>query len=94
MIVVGLAGLAAPLTYSQTDIFQPDVLERTIPELAKQTYKNKDEEIAALKKLNATLRDEIIERNDVIYLLRATEKHATEAADECTGGKYSQQFRY
>lgn len=90
-VVIGMA--AAQSRPSEDDVAS-DILLRDIPEISKLPFKSKDEEIAHLRSVVAKMRDEIIDRNDEIYMLRASESHATKAADNCTGGKYSEQFRF
>ncbi len=93
LAAVVVFGLSAAQSRSDTDEYQTDLLLRTIPSLGSKSFKSKDEEIEALKSLVDEMRNEIIDRNDEIYVLRATERHAIKAADDCTGGKYSEKFR-
>ncbi len=87
-------GLSAAQSRTESDDYHADVLLRIIPDISSIPYQSKDEEIAALKQLVGKLRDEVVNRNDEIYMLRASERHATKAADDCSAGKYSEQFRY
>lgn len=96
LAVIGavVIGLSVAQTKAENESYEYDVLERGIPEPSNGPFKDKDEEIKHLRSIVGKMRDEIINRNDEIYMLRASERHATKAADQCTEGQYSEQFRF